>query len=129
MLRKILVVDDSAADRFIIKNTLNEYCLLTAGDGVEAMRALEEHDGINLLLLDLNMPNMKGFQVFESLKKDGRFRKLRTIILTNDDELDHEIKGLELGAVDYIRKPIHPVSLKVRIDLHIALLRAQQALE
>jgi CheY-like chemotaxis protein len=93
---KILVVDDSASDRLIIKNMLSEYCILTACDGVEAMRVLEEHDGINLLILDLNMPNMNGFQVLESLKEDERFRKLRTIILTNYDELDNEIKGLSL---------------------------------
>ncbi|MGI6124898.1 MAG: PAS domain S-box protein, partial [Acetivibrionales bacterium] len=126
---KILVVDDSASDRLIIKSMLSEYYILTACDGVEAMRMLEEHDGINLLILDLNMPNMNGFQVLEALKEDERFRKLRTIILTNYDELDNEIKGLKLGAVDYIRKPIHMESLKVRIDVHVALLRAEQALE
>ena len=126
---KILVVDDSASDRLIIKSMLSEYYILTACDGVEAMRMLEEHDGINLLMLDLNMPNMNGFQVLEALKEDERFRKLRTIILTNYDELDNEIKGLKLGAVDYIRKPIHMESLKVRIDVHVALLRAEQALE
>lgn len=87
MLIKILVVDASASDRLIIKNTLSEYCVLTACDGVEAMRVLEEHDGINLLILDLNMPNMNGFQVLEFLKEDERFRKLCIIILTNYDEL------------------------------------------
>ena len=75
------------------------------------------------------MPNMNGLQVLESLKEDKRYRKLRTIILTDYDELDNEIKGLKLGAVDYIRKPIHEDSLKARIDLHVALLRAEQMLE
>lgn len=126
---KILVVDDSAADRLLIKNMLSEYCIFTACDGVEAIRMLEAHDGINLLILDLNMPNMNGFQVLEFLKEDERFKKLCKIILTNYDELDNEIKGLRLGAVDYIRKPIHMDSLKARIDVHVALLRAKQALE
>ena len=58
---KILVVDDSASDRLIIRNMLSDYCVLTACDGVEAMRMLE-HDGINLIV-DLKMPNMDGFQV------------------------------------------------------------------
>jgi diguanylate cyclase (GGDEF)-like protein/PAS domain S-box-containing protein/putative nucleotidyltransferase with HDIG domain len=129
MLIKILVVDDSASDRLIIKNMLSEYTVLTACDGVEALRVLSEHDEINLLILDLNMPNMNGFQVLESLNQDERFRNLRTIILTNYDELDNEIKGLKLGAVDYIRKPIHMDSLKAIIDVHVALLQAQQALE
>jgi len=126
---KILVADDSATDRLIIKNLLSHYTVLTAGDGREAMHMLQEHAGINLLILDLNMPNMDGFQVLEALKGDERFSKLRTIILTYSDELDNEIKGLKLGAVDYIRKPIHMESLKVRIDVHAALLRAEQALE
>ena len=126
---KILVVDDSASDRLDIKNMLSEYCILTACNGVEAMRILEKDDGINLLILDLNMPNMNGLQVLETLKENERFHKLRTIILTNYDKLDNEIKGLKLGAVDYIRKPIHMGSLKIRIDAHVALLRAEQVLE
>ena len=72
---------------------------------------------------------MDGFQVLEALQKDERFKGLRTIILTNYDELDNEIKGLRLGAVDYIRKPIHMDSLKARIEVHVALLQAKQALE
>ena len=129
MLIKILVADDSASDRLIIKNMLSDYSVLTACDGIEALRVLAENDEINLLILDLNMPKMNGFQVLESISKDEQFGKLRTIILTNYDELDNEIKGLKLGAVDYIRKPLHMDSLKARINVHVALLRAQQALE
>jgi len=129
MLIKILVVDDSAFDRLIIKNMLGKYSVLTASDGVEALRLLEEHEGINLMILDLEMPNMDGFQVLEALKADVRYKNLRTIILTNDDELDNEIKGLRLGAVDYIRKPIHMESLQARIDIHAECLRIQHLLE
>ena len=125
---KILVVDDSATDRFIIKNMLSDYIIFTASDGVEAIRMLEEHDGINLLILDLKMPKMDGFQVLEYLKEKERYKQLRTIILTNYDELDNEIKGLKLGAVDYIRKPIQMASLRARIEVHVALLRAEEAL-
>ena len=126
---KILLIDDSTSDRMIIKNALSENYILTACDGVEAMRVLEEHDGINLLILDLNMPNMNGLQFLGSLKEDKRYRKLRTIILTNNDKLENEVKGLKLGAADYIRKPIQKDSLKTRIDIHVALLLAEQALE
>lgn len=129
MLIKILVVEDSATDRLIIKNMLSEYTVLTACDGVEAMRMLEEHEGINIMIVDLNMPSMDGFQVLEALKKDERYQDVRIIILTNYDELDNEIRGLKLGAIDYIRKPIHMYSLKARIDVHAALLRAEHALK
>jgi PAS domain S-box-containing protein len=126
---KILAVDDSASDRLIIKSMLSDYCVFTACDGAEAMRVLEEQDGINILVLDLNMPNMDGFQVLEALRGNERYSGLRTIILTNYDELENEIKGLKMGAVDYIRKPIHMESLKARIDVHATLIRVQQALE
>ncbi len=126
---KILVVTNSASDRLLFQHTLSEYCILTAGDGAEALRVLEEHDGIDLLITDLSMPNMNGFHVLESIKEDVRFRKLRTIIITNHEELENEIKGLKLGAIDYIRKPLHMDSLKARIDVHNALLRAEQGFE
>lgn len=89
---KILVADDSTTDRMIIRNMLSEYIVLTACGGAETMRVLEENDGIDLLILDLNMPDIDGFQVLESIRGDERFRKLRTIILTNYDELDNEIR-------------------------------------
>ena len=75
------------------------------------------------------MPNMNGLQVLEFLKANQRFQKLHTIILTNYDEGENEIKGLQLGAIDYIQKPIQEAFLKARIDIHMALLRAEQVLE
>ena len=80
-------------------------------------------------MLDLKMPNMDGFQVLEALDGDKRFSKVRTIILTNYDEPENEFRGLKSGAVDFVRKPIQMHTLRVRIDVHAALLRAQQALE
>ncbi len=129
MLAKILIVDDSATDRLIIKNMLSGYNILTACDGIEALHVIDSHSDIDLVILDLKMPNMDGFQVLSVLKSDARYKDLRTIILTNYDELDNEIKGLNLGAVDFIRKPIHMDSLKVRIDIHVELLRVQRFVE
>lgn len=126
---KILIAEDSAVDMMIIKKMLSEYSILTARDGVEAMQILEEHDDIDLLILDLHMPNMDGFQVLERLKSDARYQKIRTIILTVYDELANEIKGLKLGAVDYIRKPVQMESLKARIAVHVELIKAQHAME
>jgi PAS domain S-box-containing protein len=123
------VADDSATDRMIIKNILSDYCVLTARDGEETIRMLEEHDGINLLILDLNMPKMDGFQVLEYIKENERYKNLRTIILTIYDEADNEIAGLKLGAVDYIRKPINMAAFKARIDVHVEFLRTEAALK
>lgn len=129
MMIEILVVDDSAADRLLIRSILNDYRIYTACDGLEAMDMLEEHDGINLLILDLNMPNMDGFQVLEALRSNERYSKLRTIILTDQDEPDNEVKGLKLGAIDYIRRPIRMESLRAKIEVHAAFLRAEHAME
>lgn len=122
---KILVVDDSPTDRLIIQKMLIDYDVLMANDEVEAMSMLKQYPTINLMILDLNMPNMGGFQVLEALKQDKKYKNIRVIILTNYDEVENEIKGLKLGAVDYIRKPINLDSLRARIDVHLELLRIQ----
>ena len=125
MSAKILVVDDSTADRLMIEKMLNQYDVLTACDGIEAMQQIDENEEIQLVILDLNMPRMNGFEVLAALKSDERYKRVRTIILTNYEELENEIKGLELGAVDYIRKPISLDALKVRVNNHLELLRSQ----
>ncbi|MFA7550817.1 MAG: EAL domain-containing protein [Sedimentibacter sp.] len=129
MAAKILIVDDSATDRLIIKKNLSKYNVLTACDGAEAMSLIDEHEDIDIILLDLNMPNMDGFQVLGVLNTSERYQKLRTIILTNDNELKNEIKGLKMGAVDYIRKPINMDSLQARINVHLEFLKLQHLYE
>jgi PAS domain S-box-containing protein len=129
MSEKILIVDDSAADRLIIKNMLRDYDVFTAEDGFRALEILSEDNEIGLIVLDLNMPGMSGFEVLSRLKEDHRFSKIRSIILTNYDELDNEILGLKLGAIDYIRKPVNIESLRARIDIHLEFLRVQTILE
>lgn len=129
MFVKILLVDDSASDRMIIKNMLQDYSIYTACDGIEAIEYIENCDDIDLMILDLNMPNMNGFQVLEILNSRYKDKNIKTIILTSYDEIDNEIRGLQMGAVDYIRKPIHMNSLKARIEVHAQLLKAQRILE
>lgn len=129
MLIKILVVDDSATDVLIIKNILKDFELLVARDGTEAISCLEEHKDINIVILDLNMPKMNGFQVLELFKSDDTYKHLRVIVLTNYDEQENEIRALQLGAVDFIRKPLNMDSLKARIKIHADLLLVEYHLE
>ena len=126
---KILVVDDSGLDRLIIKNMLSDYNILTACDGFEAMEKLSENPDVDIMILDINMPNMDGFEVLNEINCSNRYSKVRTIILTNYDELEKEIKGLNLGAVDFIRKPVNLDSLRIRIKIHVELLNVQRLLE
>ena len=84
---KILFADDSAADRLILKSMLPDYTVVTAVDGADALRQIREQPDLGLVVLDLNMPNLNGFQVLETLRKDARLRRLRTILLTSSDEM------------------------------------------
>ncbi len=118
---KILVVDDSATYRLLLSKMLSDYNVITACDGREALQYIDSNLDLDLIILDLNMPNMNGFQVLETLKTNERYKKLNAIILTDNDEPQKEIMGLRAGAVDYIRKPINVESLRIRIDLHLTL--------
>jgi putative two-component system response regulator len=126
---KVLIVDDSKADVMMISSMLKDYELLIAYDGTEAMELIGREKGIDIMILDLNMSRMNGFEVLEAMKADPVGSDIAVIILTNYDEIDNEIRGLELGAVDYIRKPLNIRSLRKRLELHINLKNACDLLE
>jgi putative two-component system response regulator len=129
MNAKILVVDDLKTDVLMISSMLDDCRLLCAYDGVEAMEAVKQNPDIDLIILDLNMPKMNGFEVLQALKSDPEYRKISVVILTNHDEIESEIRGLELGAVDYIRKPLNLASTRIRVNVHLNLKRAQAQIE
>jgi len=129
MAMKVLIVDDSRADVMLLKNMLKDYDLLIAYDGVEAMERLAQDPEIGIIILDLNMPRMNGYEVLEAMNRHPEYKKVATLILTNYDEIDNEMRGLELGALDYIRKPLNLRSLRKRIELHSNLANARKELE
>lgn len=129
MVTRILVADDSTTDLLIIRNMLSGFDVVTVHNGREALDVLEKERDIHLVILDLNMPIIDGFSVLKILKGNPEFSHIRVIILTNMDEVENEIRGLELGAVDFIRKPINIQALKIRIDIHRKLLQAQRLVE
>lgn len=126
---KILIADDSKTDVAIISSILSEYDLLYAYDGVEAMEQLEKHLNIDIIILDINMPRLNGFEVLEQMNAHPEFKNIAVLVLTNFDEIDNEMRGLDLGAVDYIRKPLNIRSLRKRVELQIKLKNARDALE
>ena len=126
---RILIVDDSKTDVAIISSILEEYSCLVAYNGIEAMELIKANPDIDIVLLDLNMPLMDGFEVLKQISSDSKLNYLNVIILTNYDEVENEIKGLELGAVDFIRKPLNLQSLRKRIEIHSKLQRARRELE
>lgn len=125
-MSKVLIVDDSAIDQLMIVNILEQYDITTADDGVEALEALDRDDEIEIMILDLNMPRMNGFEVLAHIRSDYKERDIAVLILTNYEEIENEIKGLDLGAVDYIRKPLNADSLKKRLEVHWNLMRAKK---
>lgn len=126
---RILIVDDSKTDVAIISSILVDYSCLVAYNGIEAMELIKANPDINIVLLDLNMPCMDGFEVLKQIYSVLKLNYLNVIILTNYDEVDNEIRGLELGAVDYIRKPLNLQSLRKRIEIHSKLQLARRELE
>ncbi len=126
---KVLIVDDSKTDVLMISSMLPDYERLSAYDGIEAMEVLRQHPDVDILVLDLNMPRMNGYEVLEAIRDNPEIKNIAPIILTNYGEIDSEIRGLELGAVDYIRKPLNIRSLRKRIELHAHLIAAKKILE
>ncbi len=129
MENKILIVEDSIVDTALIKAILSDQNLYFAKDGIEAFEVIDRIPDIDLMILDINMPRMNGFEVLEIMRNNSKYAKIVTLILTNHDELENEIKGLSLGAVDYIRKPLNIESLRKRIDIHSRLKQATKLLE
>ena len=116
---KVLIVDDSRAEIVLITELLHDMEVESAQDGVEALAKLEQETLYDIILLDLYMPRLDGFGVLERLRE--RASSPPVIILTNADEVDMEVRGLDMGAVDYIRKPVNRKSLHKRIEIQLAL--------
>lgn len=120
--RKILIVDDDAVARNVIRDILGSegYRIMEASTGNEALRkvVVERPD---LILLDLVMPGMSGFEVCSLLRRELDNLAVPVIILSAKAEKEDILKGLEVGANDYIIKPIDPFELKARIKTHLRL--------
>ncbi len=134
---RILIVDDNEINRRILAGMLRKerYTLLSAADGEQAL-AMACGERPDLILLDIMMPGKDGYQVCGELKADPRTERVPVIVLSALSETADKIKGLELGAVDYITKPFDQgeVLARVRSQLKIQrltteLLRANRALQ
>jgi len=118
-MSKILLVDDEADILEFLKYNLEleGYEIITALNGKEALEKLTEDT--DLVILDLMMPVLDGFEVIERMKKNPRFKDIPVIFLTAKNGEISEIKALELGAVDYIQKPISPKKLLARVKINL----------
>ncbi|MBF0302411.1 MAG: response regulator [Desulfamplus sp.] len=118
---KILVVDDNEFNIHLLTSILQgKYSLNVAMNGKEALK-IAQKDKPDIILLDVMMPEMDGYEVCQQLKSDQSTKDIPVIFLTALSEESDEMKGLDLGAVDYIVKPVNPKLVEKRINNHLAL--------
>jgi two-component system, chemotaxis family, chemotaxis protein CheY len=114
---KVLVVDDSAIMRKVIEQILEMlgHEAVPAANGVEAFDRLKEHDDVQLILLDWNMPEMNGIEFLRAVKDRPGLAKIPVIMLTTESERRKMIEAIEAGAKHYLTKPFQPETLATKI--------------
>lgn len=122
---KILIVDDEPNNLKLLQQILKEhYQLIFAPSGKKAISAVESHTP-DLILLDIMMPDMNGYDVCRIIKNNPKTQSIPIIFVTAMGELEDEARGFDVGAVDYIQKPVSgPIVLR-RVHTHLSLVRAQ----
>ncbi|MEA3371488.1 MAG: response regulator [Campylobacterota bacterium] len=126
----ILIVDDVSDNIKVAMNILreNNYNFSFAVDGSQALDIVKTKK-FDLILLDIMMPELNGFDVSKALKSDPKTKDIPIIFLTAKADIDSITEGFNLGAVDYITKPFHPSELISRVSTHLELYRAKKILE
>jgi PleD family two-component response regulator len=125
---KVLIVDDEASNVVLLCKTLEQgYEVMTASSGSEALVLARAHDP-DIILLDVIMPEMDGFEVCRQLKSDDRLKDIPVIFISALDDTQDETEGLQLGAIDYITKPISPGIVRARVKNHVELKRSRDLL-
>lgn len=128
--QKILIVDDTPANINLLGQSLqNKYDIIVATNGHDAIRLAQEVPSPDLILLDIMMPDLDGYEVCERLKKSVVTSKIPIIFVTAMGENEDEARGFEVGGVDYITKPISPLIVRARIQTHLALYDQNRELE
>src|ERR1700686_3915550 len=126
---RLLVVDDNKVNRLLLTRSLElqGHTVASAENGRVAL-AMLQRENFDLLLLDMEMPEMDGFQVLEQLVNDRQLRDLPVIVTSSLEGIANVVRCIELGAEDYLSKPVNPVLLKARIgtSLEKKRLRDQQ---
>ncbi|WP_370293628.1 diguanylate cyclase [Thalassolituus sp.] len=127
-LATVLIVDDSPSNIRVMAAVLQErYRVKTAISGQQCIEMAIRHKP-DLILLDIEMPGISGYDVCRELKRLSETQDVPIIFVTGRDNIEDEEMGLRVGAVDYITKPIRPVILSARVDTHITLKRQQDHL-
>ena len=127
--QKILIVDDAKFNRDILKEFLGEtYDYLEAENGNQAVQIMEENPGIDLMLLDINMPQMDGFEVLKWMKLSQCIEETPVIMISSEESVETMRKAYEMGITDYITRPFDSVIVKKRVQNTLGLYANQKRL-
>ncbi|MCL2026309.1 MAG: response regulator [Leptospirales bacterium] len=122
----LMLVDDNPANLRVGKNVLAERYAVATAPSAEKMFDLLENNIPALILLDIDMPVMDGYEAIKALKSKPETSGIPVIFLTGKTELDDQLEGLALGAIDYITKPFDPEKLLERIEFHLLKMRNEE---
>ncbi len=125
----IMVVDDQTLNLHLLKDVLKEYTVILAKDGEQALKILKEENLPDLILLDILMPGMSGFEIIKIVKDSDRTRDIPVIFITGLNSAEDEEEGLNLGAMDYIVKPFNPAIVRARVKNTLRFRNQQKMLE
>ncbi|SCA55251.1 Response regulator receiver modulated metal dependent phosphohydrolase [Candidatus Terasakiella magnetica] len=125
-MKNILAVDDEPNNLQLLRQILKDrYNLHFATNGTKALEAAEKHMP-DLILLDIMMPEMNGYEVCKKLKESPKMRSIPVIFVTAMSEIEDEAQGFDVGAVDYLQKPLSGPIVRRRVETHLSLVRVQQ---
>lgn len=126
---RILIVDDVEANRFVLRDIISDmgYQPVLTENGMQALKMIQRVKP-QLIILDIAMPEMDGYEVCQKIKSDADTREIPIIFISAFDEPEDIVKGFELGGEDYITKPFIPEVVKVRVGMHLNLYKANQSM-
>lgn len=128
--KKVLIVDDTPENIYVLMNILkDEFDVSVASSGEKALKILTKVPDIDLILLDIMMPKMDGYEVCTRLKADIKTKNIPVIFVTALSSEEDEAKGLDMGAADYITKPFNPALVSARVTNHLELKDYRDKLE
>lgn len=124
---KVLIVDDNIQNLNILGRMLErDYHVLVARSGQEALRLIRDNESPDIILLDIMMPGMDGYEVCQKLKEDPETAEIPVIFITAMTGIEDEARGLSLGAVDYITKPYQVPIIRARVRTQVELLTSRR---
>jgi PAS domain S-box-containing protein len=128
---RLLIVDDERLQRTLLRGILrqNGYLVLEASSGSEALQILQQDQAVEVILLDILMPGMGGFEVLKHLKADPGSRDIRVIMLSGVSRAEDKVRAFQLGAADYMEKSSKVAEVLARVSTHVELRRANATLQ